>query len=433
MSNSSLRKLLEYESEDDVDSQDLFEPFPVRPSSPDNITLTLLPLVAQQLISMFGPVGVHMSSDTLTMSDLRVELDHSTAQKLHQCLAASMEMRFHSEESAIQRIMDIKEDEEFARRLQAEEEKSSPSRRGPSSFHPVKDLAASPSKPAPESLQEIMDTEMAIERSKKDYDSTRACARLDGDLSTKIKRQLLYEKFPTIDKTLLNEAFTCNDLSLENTVAAVSATMGRTSPIRTVMTEDLQQRLEEKMIAQAKAESLKQQALESGSAAEEADSDGYQAIKDPDYADYRAEASLHYRLRQECFAKAQKAHCRGHKSVAVFYSQQGSLHTEKLKAANMRAAEMIVEQRNTLSGADPYSLDLHGLHVDEAIHTLRNFIANKQSERRADVRYISVVTGRGKHSLGGVAKIKPAVLNFLRDNKFRYSEPQPGLIKVDIR
>lgn len=50
--------------------------------------------------------------------------------------------------------------------------------------------------------------------------------------------------------------------------------------------------------------------------------DGYQALDDPQYQDIRAEASTHYRLRHECFQKAQEAYKRGLKAVASFYSQQ---------------------------------------------------------------------------------------------------------------
>ena len=60
------------------------------------------------------------------------------------------------------------------------------------------------------------------------------------------------------------------------------------------------------------------------------------------YSDFRAEASTHYKQRQECFDKAAAAYKSGMKDVASFYSQQGHVHTEKLKQANLRAAETIV-------------------------------------------------------------------------------------------
>lgn len=71
----------------------------------------------------------------------------------------------------------------------------------------------------------------------------------------------------------------------------------------------------------------------------------YQTMDDPDYVDYRAEASAHYKLRHQFFQKAADAYRRGMRSLASFYSQQGHLHTEKLKEANGRAADKIMQSR----------------------------------------------------------------------------------------
>ena len=71
----------------------------------------------------------------------------------------------------------------------------------------------------------------------------------------------------------------------------------------------------------------------------------FQTYTDPDYQDFRAEATMHYNLRHECFQKAQEAHRRGMKDVASFYSQQGHVHSQKLREANQRAGETILAHR----------------------------------------------------------------------------------------
>ena len=55
---------------------------------------------------------------------------------------------------------------------------------------------------------------------------------------------------------------------------------------------------------------------------EEEDEADYQTMDDPGYQDFRAETSIHYKLRAECFRKAQEAFSRGLKQVASFYSRQ---------------------------------------------------------------------------------------------------------------
>ena len=48
----------------------------------------------------------------------------------------------------------------------------------------------------------------------------------------------------------------------------------------------------------------------------------FQSVRNPDYVDYRAEATQHYRQRHEAFQKAAAAYKQGLKDLASFYSQQ---------------------------------------------------------------------------------------------------------------
>ena len=50
---------------------------------------------------------------------------------------------------------------------------------------------------------------------------------------------------------------------------------------------------------------------------------------------------------------------------------------------------------NRNEGRSPNDLDLHGLHVDEAIDTLRSVLDQLQNERTGP-RHLTVITGRGK-------------------------------------
>ncbi|KAH3855313.1 hypothetical protein DPMN_097879 [Dreissena polymorpha] len=155
----------------------------------------------------------------------------------------------------------------------------------------------------------------------------------------------------------------------------------------------------------------------------------YQDGAAPEYEDYRGEATLHHRLRHECFQKAQEAHRRGLKQVAAFYSQQGHQHTQRIKEANMRASEHILAERRELLD-EHNTLDLHGLHIDEALVALERIITQKISERR---KHLIVITGRGAHSRGGVARLRPAVLQYLKKQQYSYSEEQTGVLKVSLK
>lgn len=47
------------------------------------------------------------------------------------------------------------------------------------------------------------------------------------------------------------------------------------------------------------------------------------------------------------------------------------------------------------------------------------YITELQSNPLRQKQYLIIVTGRGMHSRGGVSKLKPAVMNYLRRNEYR--------------
>lgn len=64
------------------------------------------------------------------------------------------------------------------------------------------------------------------------------------------------------------------------------------------------------------------------------------------------------------------------------------------------------------------SLDLHGLKVKEALDLISQIFSGHLNELSRKRPHLFVITGRGIHSAGGVAKIKPCIENFLKRNNF---------------
>lgn len=80
-------------------------------------------------------------------------------------------------------------------------------------------------------------------------------------------------------------------------------------------------------------------------------------------------------------------------------------------------------------------IDLHGLHVNEAIHVLkRDLMALRNIARSTDQRqqvYICVGTGHHTKGTRTPARLPVAVQRYLLEEEgLDYSEPQPGLLRV---
>ncbi|KAK9076873.1 hypothetical protein SSX86_005207 [Deinandra increscens subsp. villosa] len=160
------------------------------------------------------------------------------------------------------------------------------------------------------------------------------------------------------------------------------------------------------------------------------------------YSEMRGEARDHARLRNAYFEQARQAYLVGHKALAKELSVKGQLHNIQMKAAHEKAQESIYYQRNPV-GLDMQGngrgqeriIDLHGLHVNEAIHvlkrdlmTLRNFA--RSAEQRMQV-YICVGTGHHTKGTRTPARLPVAVQRYLLEEEgLDYSEPQPGLLRV---
>ncbi|XP_044471533.1 polyadenylate-binding protein-interacting protein 7 [Mangifera indica] len=158
------------------------------------------------------------------------------------------------------------------------------------------------------------------------------------------------------------------------------------------------------------------------------------------YSELREEARDHARLRNQYFDQARQAYIIGNKALAKELSAKGQLHNVQMKAAHGRAQESIYRQRNPVDmqgrGQDRM-IDLHGLHVSEAIHVLKHELSVLRSTARAaDQRLqVYICVGTGHHTKGSRTPIRLpiAVQRYLLEEEgLDYSEPQPGLLRVVI-
>nr|AFK36212.1 unknown [Lotus japonicus] len=155
------------------------------------------------------------------------------------------------------------------------------------------------------------------------------------------------------------------------------------------------------------------------------------------HSDLREEARDHARLRNAYFEQARQAYLIGNKALAKELSAKGQLHNMHMKAAHGKAQESIYRQRNPVTSGHEKMIDLHGLHVSEAIHVLKHELSVLRSTARAAEQRLQVYicVGTGHHTRGSrtLARLPIAVQRYLLEEEgLDFTEPQPGLLRVVI-
>ncbi|KAF1634372.1 NEDD4-binding protein 2, partial [Eudyptes filholi] len=397
----------------------------------DCLELTLPPELALQLKEIFGPVGIDAGS--LTVEDCVVHIDMNLAKVIHEKWKESILKRQRRDESCklfaegptvIQQI--DTDDSEMLLSQNADskiQKKKTSWVSGSSNDIQTKKPATSDVFPFMDhwnaqiqkvSLRQIISEEIAMQE-KQDLNRVPSMAR--KDCAAKLKEKQLFEMFPTINQSFLMDVFKDNNYSLEQTEQFLNCVL-EADPVKTVIAQESVQQNE--IVSSYSAAKNREKKAKKSKEEDDPLREVFQDFEYPQYDDLRAEAFCHQQKRQECLKKAGEAYRMGMKPVAAFYAHQGHLHEQKMKEANHAAAVQIFEKVNT-SLLPMNVLDLHGLHVDEAVNQLSRVLQEKSEEyqQTGGKPYLCVITGRGSHSQGGVARIRPAAIRYLTSHNFR--------------
>lgn len=139
--------------------------------------------------------------------------------------------------------------------------------------------------------------------------------------------------------------------------------------------------------------------------------------------------------------QATQAYLAGNRALAKELGAKGRWHSEQMHAAHAAAAAETFSRRNPGAaaslaggggGAGCQTVDLHGLHVSEALDVLEELVARLQGRGGSGAQRLRVVVGAGTH--GAVpARLPAAVRRWLQDQGLRFSEPYAGLLEVRLR
>uniref|UniRef100_A0A2M4ABL4 Smr domain-containing protein n=1 Tax=Anopheles triannulatus TaxID=58253 RepID=A0A2M4ABL4_9DIPT len=352
--------------------------------------------------------------DNLAADRTRVFMATEMAEQLYLLFLDSM-YSFTQEE----KLSNMRQDARMAQLMETKE-------KYPALFKP-QDPTAIPS------LRDIIEMEEALAAYQKETRETMQKV-VPQDLAYQMSQQKLKEMFPQVDSNDLLQILAAHNNRFDETVQVVNASIPE--PVRRQMQEKEQ-------LLKERAESEKQKLIElfespdlvspvpssSSLAGEEAIN--FHLIT----AEECRNLSQHHRdLRNECHEKARLAIQRGVPGLADYYSQIARLHRTKIDMYDSRASNCIMEvHKLKLNNANV--LDLHYLHSQEAVRCLELFLAdhaNKLLMSQQRFRTLYIITGRGLHSADGKPIIKQRVQALLRTKNIRYTELNPGYLKIKL-
>ncbi|KAI6131649.1 hypothetical protein EDD16DRAFT_1469572, partial [Pisolithus croceorrhizus] len=127
------------------------------------------------------------------------------------------------------------------------------------------------------------------------------------------------------------------------------------------------------------------------------------------YVALRADATREGDLMAQCYRQSHEAYQQGQGTLAKELSEKGGEHKRRMERLNAEAGAWIF--RGYFKDCKPGEVDLHGLYVKEAIMYAEGAI--EKAQRRGDLE-IRLIVGKGLHSNGHVAKIKPALEELMK-------------------
>lgn len=140
---------------------------------------------------------------------------------------------------------------------------------------------------------------------------------------------------------------------------------------------------------------------------------------------FRQEAARHADKRGEYMRQSQEAWKRGDKGEAKRLSDLGKEEGAKVDAANRKARDAILNPQDLKAG----TIDLHGLHVQEALDAVEDFLNMHHGNR--DV--VCIITGAGNHSANNYSKVKHETHALLKKKGLSFVETTHGSIDVTLK
>ncbi|RDB15749.1 hypothetical protein Hypma_003635 [Hypsizygus marmoreus] len=146
-------------------------------------------------------------------------------------------------------------------------------------------------------------------------------------------------------------------------------------------------------------------------------------------SDHKRRMSESMRKRNELLRQATRMWQRGNAKtrggeVAFYFAERAREFQELARMEALNAARTMVESKR-LALDDPYTVDLHGTTVAEAIILVKEIL---QTQATSPSKPLKIITGRGSHSVNQVSVLKPGVRKALVEDGWAVGSWDGGLV-----
>ncbi|XP_050295969.1 NEDD4-binding protein 2 isoform X2 [Anthonomus grandis grandis] len=381
---------------DDVDSCSSSKDEPVEDIQ--TVELNFGDHFVKQLENIFGDLNLIYPKGFLPV----VQLPKTLARQIYAFYIESVYQQVETQNAVMADL--LKEDEEFAKKLQEDENNGT---------------HTSQSNQEPITIPEIIKEQKELSKAQREADKWKD--ETPDTLAARLTREKLFNSFPNLDRDTLVEVLHAHQNIYSDTLETLLESTG---------THNIRSDLELIKHPPIEKEVLDEMWEDHHNSANQETEDAPRSA-----SNLRAEANGYLEKRTRLYEKAKKYHQTGMREVAQFYSFLAMKQTKLYEYANSLAATAFLDEHSKRL-EDFNTLDLHYLFVKEAIPHLDIYLDRNINLLRGGSQKnwetLQIITGRGKNSKNGVAKLRPAVMERLKQRHIGYQQLNPGLIMVKI-
>lgn len=229
---------------------------------------------------------------------------------------------------------------------------------------------------------------------------------MSDDIAVRMSKEKLIELFPGVEKAALMEIFAGHDYNFNETVLLVQDSFNCSAKERKEIAK-VQKKIFNTTWQEQKSEEKEEEEIDNGYT-----NDHLKTVEH-----LRQQFQDHKEEQNVCINRSKEAIQKKNFELASYLSNIASFHRQKAEEVKHEVANMMAAIHEKTQGDDK-TLDLHYLNLVEAAVSLDTFLDRNISRLRAikkPYEELHIITGRGLHSVNGIASIKNQTKSRLRE------------------